>query len=419
MNEGLLYAARELWRKPWVRVVLFSLLGIAVARLSGYITAVVPIDLSIELAAGSVDSLLNIVASSMLAVTTFSVGILVSSYSGATQTATPRATDLLVSDPTAQNAMAIFIGSFLFSIVGIIGLSAGFYNSQSRVVLFVATLGMIALIVSALLRWINHLNSFGRMGDIIERIENAATDAAVAVGESPRWGALPGSDDMRTLGHVLASPETGAIRHIDYAHLESVAEKAGMVVQLAHPAGHYVHRGEPLLYLSQPLNEGKRAQEVAGDLAGAFLIADKRGFDQDPRYGLIVMSEVGSRALSASINDPGTAIDVLRAGTRILLAFHAARESPGPPVFTRVAGPDLDLTKAYQEFFAPFVRDGSDLAEVQEVLQKSLAALARAGGADHARPLADRALKAALGEATNAADEAAIRAAHAQVRRAP
>ena len=128
----------------------------------------------IELASGSVDALLNIVASSMLTVTTFSMSIIVGAYGSATTSATPRSNTLLAADPAAQNAVSIFISSFLFSIVGIIGLSAGLYADQARVLLFVAALIDILLIAWALLRWVDHLNSFGRVSDIIARIEAVA-----------------------------------------------------------------------------------------------------------------------------------------------------------------------------------------------------------------------------------------------------
>ena len=47
---------------------------------------------------------------------------MISAFSGAAAGTTPRATQLLVDDPTSQNALSTFLGSFVFSIVGIIAL---------------------------------------------------------------------------------------------------------------------------------------------------------------------------------------------------------------------------------------------------------------------------------------------------------
>ncbi|MCY2449393.1 DUF2254 domain-containing protein, partial [Klebsiella pneumoniae] len=93
----------------------------------------------------------------------FSLSIMVTAYGSATTNVTPRATRLVVEDVTTQNVLATFIGSFLFSLVGIIALSMGAYGERGRVILFIVTLVVIALILITLLRWIQHLTSLGRV----------------------------------------------------------------------------------------------------------------------------------------------------------------------------------------------------------------------------------------------------------------
>jgi uncharacterized membrane protein len=41
-------------------------------------------------------------------------------------------------------------------------------------------------------------------------------------------------------------------------------------------------------------------------LRTAFTLGDMRYFEEDPRFGLITLSEIASRALSPAVNDPGT-----------------------------------------------------------------------------------------------------------------
>ncbi len=50
----------------------------------------------------------------------------------------------------------------------------------------------------------------------------------------------------------------------------------------------------------------------------AFSIGTIRTFDQDPRFGLCVLTEIAERALSPAVNDPGTAIDILGRAVRVL-----------------------------------------------------------------------------------------------------
>jgi len=126
--------------KIWFRAMLFSLGAIVAAVAAEWIGPLIPYESDMELASGSVGDILTILASSMLAVIAFSVSIMVSAYSSATSTATPRTIALMLADDRSQNALSTFIGTFLFSIVGIIGLSAGFYDDRGRVILFFATI---------------------------------------------------------------------------------------------------------------------------------------------------------------------------------------------------------------------------------------------------------------------------------------
>ena len=384
----LWFRLRELARRMWVRVSAFSLAGVLLALVSPWAAPFLPRGLPIDLASGAVDDLLHILASSMLAVTTFSMSIIVAAFGAATSNATPRATRLLAEDSVAQTAVAIFIGSFLFSIVGIIGIAAGYYPDGSRVLLFLATLADIALITWALLRWVDHLNRFGRVSDIIARIEAAASDAARLLRDQPALGALPTPAGLSAEAPLLAATTSGHVRHIDMAALQQAADAQGLVLEILRLPGKFVHAGEPLLRLSAPAPEACRKA-----LAAAFSLGVSRSYDQDPAYGLIVLSEVASRALSPAINDPGTAIEVLRAGTRVLRILHGPRDAAGPadPVHGRIHAPPLDLQAVYRAFFSPIARYGAGLFEVQQTLQDCLEALALHGGPPWAQLEAERA----------------------------
>lgn len=379
-SGNIIQRLREQLRKMWVRVVLYSVAGVVLALAAQFVGPYLPYIPQIDLASGSVNSLLNIIASSMLAVTTFSMSIIVGAYGSATSNATPRATRLLEEDRTAQTAVSVFIGSFLFSIVGIVGLSAGLYPDKARILLFVATLGDIVLIAWALVRWVNHLNTFGRMSDIINRIEDAAKPPARLYRDRPALGAIPERDALPEGLPLVSSPVSGYVRYVDMDDLQSIAERCGIKVQVLRMPGKYVHRGEALLRLTDAVDD-----EGAAVLRAAFVLGEARSFDQDLAYGLTVLCEVASKALSPGINDPGTAIEVLRAGTRVLEVLHGEHDKQAEVTFDLVYAPPLDAAEVYSAFFAPIARDGAALLEVQETLLDCLAAVERFGDSVAAR----------------------------------
>lgn len=379
----------QIGKRIWVRATLFSLGAVATALLAAVAGPYIPYEVSLELAADSVDNILNILATSMLAVTTFSLSIMVSAYASATSNITPRSTKLLIEDPVAQNTLSSFIGSFLFSIVGIIGLAADLYDNRGRIILFAATLVVLVIVVVAMLRWIEQLGKFGRVGDTIQRVEEATLPAAERGGRCPRLGGLA---LVGVPGQALAifADRTGYVQNVDAESLQRLAEEHGLRVHLEALPGKFVHPAQPLAHVDPPVGP-----EVAAELADAFTVGADREFEQDPRFGLIVLSEIASRALSPAVNDPGTAIEVVGAGMRVLLAYSCASSDRRPASYDRLHAPDLETADLFDDFFNPIARDGDGVIEVQMRLQSALHALARSDPALYEAPARDHALSAA------------------------
>ncbi|WP_121053551.1 DUF2254 domain-containing protein [Sphingosinicella microcystinivorans] len=399
----------------WFRAALFCVFAILLALASALLGHLIPYQFASKVGAQSVDNILNVLATSMLAVTTFSLTAMVSAYSGATSNITPRAVQLLVDDSTAQNALATFLGSFLFAIVGIIALSTGLYGESGRVILFGGTILIIAIIVVTFLRWIEHITRFGRVNDTIHRVESAAMKAALAMGTSPRFGPrqrreVP--DDASRIHHDCI----GRITHIDIPALHEVAQDLDGEIVLSALPGTMVDPSRMLAWTKARIDD-----ELVKRLRSAFTIAHDRAFDNDPRFGLVVLSEIASRALSPAVNDPGTAISVIEAGTRVLTAMltHEPDEDEAPTedvVVPAFAFPDL-----LEDLYRPIARDGAGLLEVSIRLQKSLAALATTApqGASDCAAMARNALDRALKAMSNETDRETITQIHLRYWPAP
>jgi len=406
------WALQLVTRRMWFRAALFCLFAIMLALASPVIGRAIPYEFAARIGAQSVDNILNVLASSMLAVTTFSLTAMVSAYSGATSNITPRAVQLLVEDSTAQNALATFLGSFLFAIVGIIALSTGFYGDSGRVILFGGTILVIANIVITFLRWIEHITRFGRVNDTIDRVENAALKAARTIGCPPQFGprstfAVPAEAERIHLERI------GRVTHVDVKALRAVAEDLGAEIVLKALPGAMTGPSRVAAWTRAALNPGQEERVKA-----AFTTAHDRAFDYDPRFGLVVLSEIASRALSPAVNDPGTAISVLESATRVLAAIVALDPSEDGASKDSEKGtvtvPPLHFVDLLEDVFRPIARDGAGVIEVAIRLQKSLAALADTAPAALAdcSAAAGDALARALDSMRSESDRSAIAEVH-------
>ena len=77
------WVLHQLTKRLWFRASLFSLLGIATALLAVVFKDYIPESLPARIGADAVDKILGIIASSMLAVTTFSLSTMVTAYGAA------------------------------------------------------------------------------------------------------------------------------------------------------------------------------------------------------------------------------------------------------------------------------------------------------------------------------------------------
>lgn len=364
----------QVFKKLWFRATLFAIAAVITALISIFFKSMIPETLSVKVGAEAVDNILNILASSMLAVTTFSLSIMVSAYGSATTNVTPRATRLVVEDVTTQNVLATFIGSFLFSLVGIIALNMGAYGERGRVILFIVTLVVIALILFTLLRWIQHLTALGRVGETTRKVEDAALETFLERAKNPYLGGYPWLEkDVQPKGTVAIYPRSiGYVEYVDIDRLHALLSGSPLHVYLVSQPGSFVHPTQPVMYVTTG-----EASALYEELLSTIRVSDVRSFNQDPRFCLCVLAEIACRALSPAVNDPGTAIDVIGRGVRVLSEYASKMSDNAEVRYPTVHVAPLQASDLMEDFFSPIARDGAAMREIQLRVLKSLSMLSR------------------------------------------
>ncbi len=368
-----IYKLRQFSRRLWVRMTLIAILALVAAASSTWLGRFVPEEFADRLEDEAVLRILEILASSMLAVTTFSLSVMVAARQWASSQSTPRAHHLVLEDNVTQNVLATFLGAFIFALTAFILVSTGVQTGRDLVVILGFTALVIALVVIAILRWIDHLTNLGGVSETAEQIEDAARDALQLFAAHPCLGANPLTDETPRDGlEPVRSAETGYVLHLDPAELDCCAETAGTRILVTAMVGDFVTEGDTLVLA------GKASPAEA--IRGAFVIGRTRTFDQDPAFGITALSEIAQRALSPGTNDPGTAIEVIGRLLRLLLQISEKSEEDPAVDYPNLFVPRLSLGALCNEAFSAIARDGADKIEVHVTLQKALSRLA---AADH------------------------------------
>jgi uncharacterized membrane protein len=373
----------RLWVKP-LAVCLLSTAAAFVAKLADdtFLAQIVPV-----IAAESIDSMLSIMATSMLVIATLSVTSMVSAYASASSIATPRSFTLVVADDASQNALSTFVGAFIFSIVALTAAKNDYFEKAGLFILFVLTVIVFGIVIITFVRWVDSIARLGRMGSTIDKVEQAAAKALKRRRDAPNLCALPAQSPPR--GRAVFATNVGYVQYIDIAALQIWAEEAQVRIVVAALPGTLAAPYRTLAFVSTSLEDFTEID--CQRVVECFHIGGDRLFDEDPRFGLVVLSEIAGRALSPAVNDPGTAIDVIGTLQRLftLWSDHSHAGDEYTLKYDRVEVPALSVRDMFDDAFTAIARDGASMVEVSVRLQKALHSLASIDGDTELRNAAE------------------------------
>lgn len=380
MGEQLQFLLNRLKERLWIKPLLFCVFSIASALLA-HLADNVHIDINLErlipdITRDSIEDLLKITAASMLVIATFSVSSMVSAYASAGNTATPRAFSLIIADDVSQNALSTFIGVFIFSVVALVALMNGYYGKPGRFVLFSLTLMSLGLVIVTFVRWVDKVARLGRLGAVIDKVEMATAKAMQDRLAFPTLRGMPATLSENQATAVYAEA-IGYVQRVDIKKMQSYAQKKKIRIMVAALPGAFATPDQPIAYV---LPDDRSVYTCENNqIEKAFVIEQDRLFENDPRFGLVVLSEIASRALSPAVNDPGTAIDIIGTLVRLFIQWSKPVETDQGPECDRVYVPELCVRDMFDDAFTPIARDGATILEVQVQLQKAFQTLAISG----------------------------------------
>jgi len=381
MESNIKFFFNNLINKLWFKPLIFCLLSTEAAFLAHLADNSSFAEITPNIDISSLEYLLSTISASMLVIAIFAVGSMLSAFSAASGVATPRSFNLIVADDISQNALSVFIGSFIFSIVANVALKNGYYSKSGIFVLFILTLIVFAVVILMFLKWVDQISKLGRLEDTIKKIEEATNKALYERLQQPLMSCSVAPDNIESSAAIY-SDKIGYVQHINMEKLQKWATNNDATIILKSTPGTFCYPGKPLAHIRYT-NRSVCNIDYA-KITKLFTIDDSRSFQDDPRFGIIALSEIASRALSPGINDPGTAITII--GSQVRLFTLWVRENIAVKAekvkYDRVMVPAISLTDMFDDAFRPIARDGASNIEVMLKLQKALIAIANVGNAE-------------------------------------
>ena len=164
MWDHLSFVIKRLRERLWIKPLIMCVLSIGAVLLGNLIDMAELGRFLPEITKESTETLLKIMASSMLIMATFAVASMVAAYASASSSATPRSFPLIIGDDVSQNTLSAFIGAFIYSVVALVALMNGLYGGRAgQFILFSLTMVVLAVIIITFIRWVDNIARLGRL----------------------------------------------------------------------------------------------------------------------------------------------------------------------------------------------------------------------------------------------------------------
>lgn len=309
------YRFREsLFALPTVLVVA----GVALAEVSAYLDRALVEDggagWGVRMNSNGATWLLSTVAGATITTAGVVFSLTVVSLQLASSQFSPRVMRSFIRDRVSQTVIGMLVATFVFCVLTLRHISGNATDPAPRIPLTTALVLAVATVV-LIIAYLDRLARGLQVGEVVRTI---AGEAEGVIGSASRAAhrEVPGSPTPEIPEEVpeliVRAARDGWVTQVPTEQILA-AVPSSTVVRLETRTGAYIHRGEVLLRVS-PVPE--RDDRVRRRLEAAVEIGNSRTMQQDVDFALRQLVDIALRALSAAINDPTTATEVvLRLGS--------------------------------------------------------------------------------------------------------
>ncbi len=255
--------------------------------------------------ASTARTIISSIVAGIISLTVFSFTMVMIILNQTASQMSNRILDNLIGSRFQQIALGIYVGTIvyaLFLLTSVRDVDSGLrIPAISTYLLIFITVFDIFLFIY----FLHYITQSVKYNVIIRKIYLETKDALEATCSLKKE---PEAYDTFEDDFLIYSPVSGVYEDIDVRTLIHVCEENNCVVQLINTPGTFVLKGLPVVSVNKIL-----PAPVANEIAGAINIHFTESIKANYLHGLRQLSEVAIKALSPGINDPGTAIESLRA----------------------------------------------------------------------------------------------------------
>jgi uncharacterized membrane protein len=317
------------WAIPLVLIVAGIVTGVVVSRPE---TVWLPTDWKFgpDVRPEPAETIMQVMATSMLTFVGVVFAITLVGLQLASSQLSPRVIRTFVRSAVTKVAFGIFLATFAFSITGLAFDNLDDPYAAARTTLLVVA--MLGVAVAVFVVYVTATMRLLEVGWVITRVANEARrairhgypEATMYVdARPPMLEESPYRVRLRSRDTLGYRRQFGIVTGIDRPRLVDVAAKYDCVIELLPRIGEYVTTGGPVFAVHGATRPADK------DLIACVDLGRSRTIYQDPAFGIRQLVDVAVQSLSAALNQPTTAVQVIDRLHDLLLRISRRPASTG------------------------------------------------------------------------------------------
>jgi uncharacterized membrane protein len=263
----------------------------------------------------SARSLLETIGTATTAVAGLSFSVTVVALTLASQQLSPRVLRSFSSDRLSQLTLALFLGTFVYSLILLVRIGTSGENARPpnlsitlAVLLAFAAFAVFAMFIAHIINLLQPSSVITSIRDEASRTGRERYPGGAGEPEDPAHAAeLAAVASQLSEPYVVDALEAGYLTVVDTDQLIRTASEAGLMIRQRVPVGDFVLPGVPLAEV-YVVTGGELEEEVrerlAGDVRGSFVTGAQRTLVQDIAFPVRQLADIALKGLSPASTTP-------------------------------------------------------------------------------------------------------------------
>lgn len=227
----------------------------------------------------------------------------------------PRVIPGLITSKSNQKVLGLFLGTLIYTLVVMVNVRSEHYDTDLPGLAVFLAMCFTILCLAFFVYFIHSISTAIQIGSILEDTYKLTLDKLrreLAQDEGKELQAIFKTGSWQ----LLDSSRSGYLQKIDRNAVIELCREQDVVLEFLQPLGHFVIKGLPFARVSGQL---KDEEAFCNELDTQLSYYQEELADVNYLYGFKQITESAVKALSPSINDPGTAIKAIDYLTDLLI----------------------------------------------------------------------------------------------------